>query len=197
MKFATIAALLVCASPLAFSQNFEGSISLGVSQQSNNNIGSFVNSTTNLVQNLSLNNGFRFGFRVTLNSWKYFGHEFGYAYSRTGLHEAGVADQGFGIHTGFYDFLAYARPEGSRIRPFAAGGVHFSNYVPPGASAQYGQGDNKFGVNYGGGVKVKLFGNWGARFDIRQYDNPKPFGLAGANGWIKMLEVSGGVAFML
>ena len=44
------------------------------------------------------------------------------------------------IHQGGYNFLLYATPEGTRIRPFATGGVVFANYVPPGASATSGGG---------------------------------------------------------
>ncbi len=42
---------------------------------------------------------------------------------------------GMATHQGFYDFLVYATPEGSKIRPFIAAGAQFSNFVPPGSSA--------------------------------------------------------------
>ena len=79
------------------------------------------------------------------------------------------------IHQGFYNMLVYATPEGSRFRPFATGGGHFSNFVPP-CSAQYGQGSNKFGVNYGGGLKVRVSDKFLVRADYRQYLTGKPFG---------------------
>jgi hypothetical protein len=101
------------------------------------------------------------------------------------------------IHQGFYDFLGYAMPEGSHIRPFGAVGIHYGNYVPPGASASYGQGFNKFGINYGGGVKIRVKGPLGVRFDVHQYTNGKPFGLTGASGWIRETTISAGVAWML
>ena len=101
------------------------------------------------------------------------------------------------VHQGFYDFLGYALPEGSRIRPFGAVGVHFSNYVPPGASASYGQGQNKFGFNYGAGVKFRITGPFGVRFDVHQFTNGKPFDIPGSSGWIRQTEVSAGIAFML
>ncbi|MEI9811685.1 MAG: hypothetical protein WDO18_02990 [Acidobacteriota bacterium] len=59
------------------------------------------------------------------------------------------------VHTGGYNYLIYANHEGNRVRPFATGGLQFSNYVPPGSSAYNGGGSNKFGFNYGGGVKVR------------------------------------------
>ena len=81
-----------------------------------------------------------------------------------------------GNSSGFYNLLAYATPEGTRIRPFVTGGGHFSNFVPPGSSASYGQGSTKFGVNYGGGVKARISEKYQVRVDFRQYVTGKPFG---------------------
>ena len=92
----------------------------------------------------------------------------------------------------------YATKEGSGIRPFAAAGVQFSNFVPPGASASYGQGQTKFGFNYGAGVKVKVATNWLIRFDFRQYESGKPdFGVFNPHGRLFQNEISAGVAFAL
>src|SRR4029453_17143581 len=111
----------------------------------------------------SLDDGFRLAFRLTLNSWRLFGQEFGYAYNRTHLLLDGQDQGGMAIHQGFYNFLVYATPEGSRFRPFAVGGGHFSNFVPPGSSATQGGGDTKFGVAYGGGLKVRVGEKWQVR----------------------------------
>ena len=62
------------------------------------------------------------------------------------------------IHQGMYNFLPYATPKGSKIRPFATGGVHFSTFYPPGASVFQGNGVTKFGYNYGAGVKTACVG---------------------------------------
>lgn len=140
-------------------------------------------------------NGFRFGFRFGFNMGEHFGHEVQYAYSRTQLkfNTPPVSELGMAIHEGGYNFLAYATPEESRIRPFATGGVEFANYVPPGSSATYGGGSTKFGFNYGGGVKMRVSGPWAVRFDIRQYSTPKPdFGLSLVSGWVHQTEVTGG-----
>ena len=149
----------------------------------------------------SLDDGFRLGFRLTLNSWSYFGQEFGYGYNRTKL----LLDQGGGIqnvggmaiHQGSYNLLAYATPEGRAFRPFVTGGGHFSNFVPPGASATQGQGSTKFGVNYGGGVKVKLSERFQLRFDVRQYLTTKPFDLNPASSALKQNEISIGFGYTL
>src|SRR5579884_1455379 len=206
MKSALLTALVFCGSSVVFGQAFEGSISVGRQLESNATLGSIAQSAAT-GGTFNFTDGFNLNFRITLNTWKFFGHEIGYAYNRTHLNLnafdlsgnlIGTQDQGgMAVHQGFYDFLGYATPEGSRIRPFGAVGVHFSNYVPPGASASYGQGDNKFGFQYGGGVKIKVAGPWGVRFDVHQFTNPKPFSIPGSNGWIRQTELSAGLDFML
>ena len=150
---------------------------------------------------------------MTLNNESHFGHEVQYAYSRTSLDTPAqpaiigtvnnvgspatpASSQGMAIHQGGSNFLLYATNEGTRIRPFATGGVEFANYVPPGSSAASGGGSNKFGVNYGGGVKVRLTHLFGARLDVRQYTTPKPFNLPLASGWLRQTEVSAGFGVM-
>ncbi|HEY7337705.1 MAG TPA: outer membrane beta-barrel protein [Bryobacteraceae bacterium] len=151
-------------------------------------------------KDVQFTNGFRFGFRFGFNWKDRFGHEIQYAYSRTQLKfndTTPPTETGMAIHQGGYNFLAYGTREEARFRPFATGGVQFANYVPPGASAAYGGGETKLGFNYGAGVKIKLKGFWGLRFDVRQYATPKPFGLALNSGWIHQTEVSmgGGIFF--
>jgi len=148
----------------------------------------------------SLDDGWNLIFRITLNGDTIFGHEFGYAYNRTNLLLAGQSTGGMAIHNGFYNFLVYGLREGKRVRPFITGGGHFSNFVPPGASATYGQGSNKFGVNYGGGVKVRIKENWLFRADVRQLLQGKPFGNDIPNhtgGTLKLNQFSVGFAFTL
>jgi len=179
--------LLTAASGVLFAQDAEFSLSGGRSQISSKNIGS----------GYSLDDGFALGFRLTLNSKPFFGHEVGYSYNRTHLKLQGVDQGGMAIHQGGYNFLAYAIPEGKRIRPFATGGVHFSNFVPPGSSASQGGGNTKFGLNYGGGLKVRLTSMFAARIDYRQYLTGKPFDLPGASGKLKQNVISLGLAFVL
>jgi opacity protein-like surface antigen len=185
MRIALFPIALCLASTAAFGQSFEASVSGGVSNIINNDIGS----------GYSLGNGFRLAFRMGLNPTNHLGAEFGYAYNRSQLQLSGT-QQGFGIHQGFLDAVYHITTEKMRVRPFVAAGVQFSNFVPPGSSAQYGQGDNKFGVNYGGGVKVKVRGNWQVRFDFRQYEMGKPFSLGGG-GRLFMNEISAGVGWAM
>lgn len=149
---------------------------------------------------VELDDGFRFGFRIGFNNDTIFGHEFQYAYSRSKLLFLRQNLGGMAIHTGGYNFLLYATPEGTRVRPFATGGVLFSNYVPPGASAAQGGGSTKFGFSYGGGVKVRIGDRWAVRLDLRQYTTPKPNFFAAplynVSGWIRQTEASAGFGFV-
>ena len=189
MRKLAVVVFLACATS-AWGQLFEVWFNGGQSLMSNNGLG-----TTALVggskDDVKLEDGFRFSIRMALNNESHFGHEVQYAYSRTQLNISGVS-QGMAIHQGGYNFLLYATPEGTRFRPFATGGVGFSNYVPPGSSAASGGGYNKFGVNYGGGVKMRVTSLFGARLDVRQYTTPKPFDLPLREGWIRQTEISAG-----
>lgn len=180
----------------AFGQVLEVAVGGGVSRLVNTGLGK-VDATSTQQDDYSLKGGFRINFRLTTNSGDHFGHEFGYAYNRTDLQQTGGSAQGMAIHQGFYNYLLYPTREGARIRPFAAGGLHFNNYVPPGASATSGGGSTKFGINYGGGIKIRLTEKFMLRFDGRQYINPKPFGLINPGGWIRMNEISSSLAFVL
>jgi hypothetical protein len=145
----------------------------------------------------TIDNGFNLAARMTLNTKKYIGHEFGYSYSRTKLGATGLTGtQELSTHQGFYDFLLYALPEGSRIRPFAAGGAQFTTFVPPGASAAYGQGTTKYGGNFGGGVKLKITSMFLLRLDARDYVTTKPFNLINQSGALHQIEVTAGLGLM-
>lgn len=186
-RFGQLAILLAASTMFCHAQVAEFGLGGGVNRLSGKDLGS----------GYSLDDGWRLIFRITLNNWRFAGHEFGYAYNRTKLLLDEQNAGGMAFHQGFYHFLVYATPEGSRVRPFASGGVHFSNFVPPGASAQYGQGSNKFGINYGGGVKVRVTEKWLFRVDLKQYMTGKPFDLPGVSGKLKQNEISAGVSFVL
>ena len=196
MRKLAVVVFLACATS-AWGQLFEVWFNGGQSLMSNNGLGTTAQFGGS-KDDVKFEDGFRFSIRMALNNESHFGHEVQYAYSRTKLKIAdqpGVpgSDLGMAVHQGGYNFLLYATPEGTRIRPFATGGVGFSNYVPPGSSATSGGGYNKFGVNYGGGVKMRLTSLFGARVDVRQYTTPKPFDLPLKEGWIRQTEISAGV----
>jgi Outer membrane protein beta-barrel domain len=195
--------LAICAlafSGAAFAQVGEFWFNAGETITWNRGIGSGdpVNGTPNDFQ--LAQDGFRFGFRFDLNPGDHLGYELGYAYSRSAI-ETGGASTGFGIHTVSGDVLYHIIKRDSRVRPFVAGGLGFSNFVPPGASVSSGGGSNEFQVNYGGGVKVKAFSKWGRdwgfRADIRQYQYfSKPFGLFLSNGKLQQTEATVGFGLL-
>jgi len=193
MKRLIAAAALFAFAGVLSAQMAEVSISGGASALSNKVLGNYSGT------NYELDNGFRLAFRFTLNPQTFFGHEIGYAYNRTSLKygdSTGSTSEGMAIHQGFYNFLVYATPEGSRVRPFATVGGHFSNFVPPGASVTSGQGTNKLGFNYGGGIKLKVTDLFGFRVDFRQYQTGKPFDLGGS-GLLRQNEISAGISIRL
>ncbi len=188
-----MAVLGLAFSSAAFAQTGGIWVSFGESLLSNSGLGTdqTIGGTKNDVR---LTDGFRFGFRFGFDQGRRFGHEVQYAYNRTHLkfNDQGGVEQGMAIHQGGYNLLYYAPPEGSRIRPFATGGVHFSNFTPPGSSATSGGGSTKPGLNYGAGVKAKVSSLFSVRFDVRQYITGKPFGLPLADGLLRQTEISAG-----
>ncbi len=191
------ASLLLFSAAYAWAQSAEFSITGGVSRLNNKSLGLLAGS--GVRQQFSLTDGWRFGFRSTLNNWRFFGHEFGYGYNRTQLREDSSGQEtGMAIHQGFYNILAYAARDGSNVRPFAAVGGHFNTYTPPGTSVTSGGGSTKFGFNYGGGIKVRVSQIFAIRFDVRNYHNSKPFDfLLNRSGMIRQLEVSAGFGLVI
>jgi Outer membrane protein beta-barrel domain len=195
-KWSALLILGACTSTLAFAQSAEISVNGGVSRFSGDY--ATVGGGDNTV--LRFTNGFRLVFRFTWNQGKLFSHEIGYQYAKTHLKTRGAPEQDvapISLHGGLYNFLINATPEGSRVRPFATGGVQFTTFYPPGASTYYGGTVTKFGVNYGFGLKLKLTSIWGIRGDFRQYAMPRPdFGFANKSGWMRQNEMTGGFMFM-
>jgi len=179
------------ASGTLWAQSGELWFSAGQSMLSNSGIGSV--SILGSKDDYKLDNGFRFGFRTTFNTGVRTGWELGYAYNRTHLNLQGQDQGGMGIHQVAGNYLLYLTKEGTKIRPFATGGVHFDNFVPPGSSVASGGGSTKFGLNYGGGVKAAINHIWVVRFDVRRYETLKPFDLYFKEGWLHQTEVSAGV----
>ncbi len=195
-----LAICVLAFSGAAFGQTAEFWFSAGESMFENRGLGTTdpVLGTPNDFQ--LGQNGFRFGFRFDVNTGDHIGYELNYAYTRASLVSGGFS-QGFGEHTVSGDVLYHFVKRDSRVRPFVAGGLGFSNFVQPGTSATYGGGSNEFQVNYGGGVKVKAFSkwghDWGFRADIHQYQYfGKPFGLYLSNGKLQQTEISVGFGIL-
>lgn len=187
MKSTLWAVAFLCASSVGFGQSFEGDVSGGPNHISTNS--ALISSSSGINYDTG---GWNLGFRMTVNPYRIFGFEVGYIYNRTHLFVNGQDAGGTAIHEGFGDGLIYVTKEGSRIRPFGAAGVNFNNFVIPGGSSQYG-GQNKFGINYGVGVKVRVKDKWHVRFDIRQSNTGKPdFGIPGVSGRLLLTQFSVG-----
>jgi len=159
---------------------------------------------------VKLDDGYRFSFRFGFNQGSHFGHEIQYAFNHTQFDEGSTAviaggtstttlssggtKQAMHFHQGGYNFLYYALSDKSKVRPFATAGVQFSDFVPPGGGINYGS-QNKFGANFGAGVKVHVKGMWAVRFDVREYVSGKPnFNvLTQTSGALWQTEVSAGI----
>ena len=146
---------------------------------------------------IKVDGGFRFEARLTLNPQRFFGHEFGYAYSSSTYKLPISGDVSVPVHQGLYNFLVYATPEGTKIRPFATGGVGFSSFFPPGTSAYYGNQITKFNYNYGGGIKIRVSSMFGIRLDFRQYSTSHPFDFPNQSGRLLQTAFTGGLSFNL
>ena len=142
---------------------------------------------------IKVDGGVRFDIRLTLNTYRFFGHEIGYGYSSSTYKVP--AEVSVPVHQGLYNFLVYATPEGSKVRPFATGGVGFSSFFPPGTSAYYGNQITKFGFNYGAGIKFKVTEIIGIRFDVRQYNTGHPFEFPNQSGRLLQTAITGGASF--
>ncbi len=210
-----LAAAFAAGASLSFAQSFEASVGGGqtVIPSKYADLGTSTGDPASGTYRMK--DGFRIALRMAINNKRFTGHEFGYAYSRTGLQAPSIttatigtlpgqpttvstipaADYSLPSHQGFYDFLVYAMPEGKVVRPFAAGGVQFTAFSVPN-SDNYNR-ETKYGVNYGGGIKFKVKENWGFRLDARQYNMGKPFKLPNASGRLLMWEFSGSISFLL
>jgi hypothetical protein len=181
-------------SPL-WAQTGEFWFSYGRSLLSNNGIGTdqAFSGTANDVQ---LDDGYRFSLRFGFNQGSHFGHEIGYAFNHTQLQfndQNPVVKEAMHFHQSGYNFLYYLTSDKLRVRPFATAGVHFDDFVPPGGAINYGS-SNKFGANFGGGIKFHIKGMFAGRVDVREYVNGKPgFGLGLTSGPLWQTEVSAGV----
>jgi hypothetical protein len=193
MRASLLLACAVACGVSAWGQSAEISLSGGVARYSGGSPGT-VDATPGSPA-IKVNGGFRLDARLTLNNYRFFAHEIGYGYSRS-TYDLGSGDKvAVPVHQGGYNFLAYATPEGIKVRPFITGGAGFASFFPPGASVYYGNQITKFGINYGGGIKVKVSPILGIRVDVRQYLLPHPFDFPGQTGRLMQTAVTAGMSF--
>ena len=118
-------AFLLWGAGSAWAQYGELWFSAGQSLMTNGKLGTLAAVGGN-EDDVELTDGFRFGFRFGINQDGHGGYEIQYAYSRMQLRfndPGGSTEQGMAGHTGGVNYLLYATPLETRIRPFATGGV--------------------------------------------------------------------------
>lgn len=193
--------LIMAASSALWAQSEEVWISGGASILASGNIGSPTPGGP--ASDVQLGSDFRVGIRLDYNTAGHIGHEFQYAYNRTNFVDntgtilPAVGSAGMANHQFGYNFLYYPRPltEGSKIRAFAAGGFHVSDFALPGSAGISGSSVRP-GGNVGAGLKVRLSPLLGVRIDVREYITGKPNwnGLLFARGVpLSQTEISAGL----
>ncbi len=143
--------------------------------------------------------GFRAGARVGLNRGAFVGHEFTYAYER---HDLEVDDREQSVaaaHQFFYNVLFHLTPQKVAVRPFVTAGGGVSRFTSGGQGAFSDDRPSiKPGLNYGGGVKLRMGKAVGARFDVREhlFDKPAWADVVGLSGKLWSLEYSAGFSVL-
>jgi hypothetical protein len=157
---------------------------------------------------LQVNGGALVAVRFDWNQGNHFGHEVQYMNGRMPIqyNYEENATEGAALNRFGYNFLGYFSGRESKVRFFGTVGTQLTNYSRPSDSeigceaadcTEAGQppatgGNNKFGLNYGVGMKVHFTPKLSLRFDVRQYVNSKPFNLRLASGLLFETEVSAG-----
>jgi opacity protein-like surface antigen len=194
-----VVVLFLALAAVGRAQVAEVAITGGWSAFTDSNIG-FLGFDAATGDQVDLDNGIRIGGRLSMNRW-FLGHEISYAWQKSNLRiegPAGSESSGMSIQNFYYNFVAHATPQGTAIRPFVTAGVGVSTFFPPGASSLSGGGDNKFGYNYGGGLKFRLSEKFGLRFDARDHVTGRPFKdfLQPVGGKFHNIEYSAGFALL-
>ena len=194
-----VVVLFLALAAVGRAQSAEVAITGGWSSFNDSNIGFFgLDAATG--EQVNIDNGIRIGGRLSMNRW-FLGHEISYAWQKSTLHiegSEGSQSSGMSIQNFYYNFVAHATPQGTAIRPFVTAGVGVSTFFPPGASSLSGGGNNKFGYNYGGGLKFRLSEKFGIRFDVRDHVTGRPFDdfFQTTSGKLHNTEYSAGFALL-
>ncbi len=182
--------ILALASALsAAGQRAEASVFVGLSQVRDNALGTLPGGEA-----LRLEDGFRVGARVGINRGAFAGHELSYGFERHDLKADDEPESTARVQQLHYNFLLHLTPQKVAVRPFVTAGTGLSRYSTDGEGA----GRSKLGVNYGGGLKLRMGKAVGARFDVRDHVNGKP-ALAdamGLRGRLHSVEYSAGFSLL-
>jgi opacity protein-like surface antigen len=180
---------------VASAQSGEATVFAGIAQMRNGDVGRFGLG----AQEVRLTNGMRVGARLSLNSGSLTGHELSYAFERHDIEIASAQESRARTQQFFYNFALHVSPKGSAVRPFVTAGAGYTSFAPGGGGIfQDAGGENKFGYNFGGGLKFKMSRLFGVRFDVRDHVSGKPnfLDLAGVEGRLHAIEYSAGFSLL-
>lgn len=158
-----------------------------------------------------------YGVRFTANTEGYYGIEAGYSRSRGTLTSSimpleseeddplAITRSGsISLHQASINGVCYFMPNGERFRPYVTAGAQLSFWSNPHMTDWTAGNSRNIGVNYGGGLKIRLSKNLNIRADIRRITTGAPYGLSYSDdeeqlprnvGWFNQLETSLGIGF--
>lgn len=205
-KLSSLALLVSALVGCAWGQTYEVTVGGGLARMSTAPLGSVSSDDPKDDDTSFKKNAHSYGLRLTYNPYAYYGHEVGYRLTRASLRTSIPDADGnrttfedkVAIHQAFYNFLIYFMPKGEWWRPYITGGVHAYNFANPHIAGWTGIGTRNYGVNYGGGLKLKLFNHALVRLDVRDYITTKPYNLTSQDpinfsGWGRHQEASVGI----
>jgi hypothetical protein len=182
-------AILLClfAYGAAQAQTYEVGLFGGLDRVSHAPLGS-ASATAPEPGDTSLHSTYSEGVWLTYNTNGYYGHEISFMDSPVtvsailratinGVTVAETAQDRVWVPQINYNFLIYFMPKGERFRPFVTGGAQAEQYHEPNILNWTSGHTRHYGLNWGGGVKIKLFPHALARIDLRDYVGGKPYSL--------------------
>ena len=201
-----VAALLCGSTAMTYAEGIDFGVGIGYADAGKRKAGTLSVQDQNGAETpseVTMGSGVMFVPRLTLNTGDFISHDLSFAYSRANvqvnLPGTSLFDQSTSIGQAMYNMLLHATPDGSKVRPYVAGGGGFVMFYPPGAGLTSGVNTVRPGINYGGGVRVQVNERWHARVDFRQTiaPNPRLFQGQDASGMFRQNQftVGAGVTF--
>ncbi len=176
-----VAALLCGSAPMTFAEGIDFGVGFGYADAGKRKAGTLSIQDQSGAENpstVTMGSGFMFVPRLTLNAGEFISHDLSFAFTRANvkvdLAGQNLFDQSTSIGQAMYAMLLQATPDGSKFRPYLAGGGGLIMFYPPGAGLTSGVNTVRPGVLYGGGVRIQVSERWHARVDFRQTLAPNP-----------------------
>jgi opacity protein-like surface antigen len=167
--------MVLLSSVAAWGQSFDFGLGFGRASAGGRTIGTVPVQTEQGIENanLTLGSGFAFNTNFMISGFGFTGHEFGYNFTRANqnLRTADgqtFVDDGSNINIFYYNFVLKPIPGRPKFEPYVGGGPAIASFSAPGQSIFSGGSANRFGLNYGAGLKVYINDFVHTRFDVRQ-----------------------------